>query len=145
MSNPPIRIILVDDHELVRKSWRKILETKTDLLVVADCDNGNTAIELAGKLVPDIMLVDINMLPLNGFMVTEKVLETVPSVKIIGLSVNIHFNYAIKMIKLGAQGYMTKTSPPEELIHCIREVQKGNLYICEEVKKSIPPSGKMKF
>jgi DNA-binding NarL/FixJ family response regulator len=84
------------------------------------------------------MLVDINMSPLNGFMVTEKVLEKVPSVKIIGLSVNNQPKYADKMIALGARGYLTKTSPMEEINKGIIEVQNGNLYICEEVKKYMP-------
>ena len=140
MSIAPIRIIMVDDHDLVRNAWIKVLEINPEFKVVADCDNGQTAIELARDLVPDILFVDINMAPVNGFMVTEKVSGEMPSIKIIGLSVNNQVTYANKMIGLGAKGYLTKTSPLEEVCHCIREVLKGNLYICEEVKKSMPPS-----
>lgn len=140
MTKGSIRIILVDDHKTVRKSWRTLLENNPRFQVIADCDNGDTAIREAEKLKPDIMLVDINMSPLNGFMVTEKVLEKVPGIKIIGLSVNNQPKYADKMIALGAKGYLTKTSPMEEINKGIVEVYNGNLYICEEVKRLMPSS-----
>ncbi len=142
MKNEPIRIILVDDHKLVRKSWKTLLENNPRFQVVADCDNGNSAIEQAEEFAPDIMLVDINMSPLNGFMVTERVLEKFPKVKIIGLSVNNQAKYANKMVALGARGYLTKTSPLEEINRGIMEVHNGNQYICEEVKRHMPPAGK---
>ena len=140
MNNKPIRIILVDDHKLVRKSWKTLLENNSRFQVVADCDNGHSAIEQVEEFTPDIMLVDINMSPLNGFMVTERVLEKFPAVRIIGLSVNNQAKYANKMVALGARGYLTKTSPLEEINHGIMEVYTGNLYICEEVKRHMPPS-----
>jgi two-component system invasion response regulator UvrY len=136
----PIRFILVDDHDLVRKTWRTILEENPDFTVVADCDNGNTAIELAQKHVPDIMLVDIDMAPVNGFVVAEKILESMPSIKIIGLSINNTIKVATKMLKSGASGYLTKTTPLPEAIHGIMEVYKGNIYICDEIRKQMPPS-----
>lgn len=138
MSKEPIRIMLVDDHKIVRKSWKSLLENNPRFQVIADCDNGQSAIEQAEKLIPDIMLVDINMSPLNGFTVTERVLETNPSIKIIGLSVNNQPKYAIKMVELGARGYLTKTSSLEEINHGILEVHKGEFYICEEVTRNMP-------
>jgi two-component system, NarL family, invasion response regulator UvrY len=140
MSKEPIRIMLVDDHKIVRKSWRSLLENNPSFQVIADCDNGQSAIEQAEELIPDIMLVDINMSPLNGFTVTERVLETNPSIKIIGLSVNNQPKYAIKMVELGARGYLTKTSSLEEINHGILEVHKGKFYICEEVTRNMPAS-----
>lgn len=140
MTKAPIRIILVDDHSVARKSWKTLLENNPSFQVVADCDNGDSAILIAQEYKPDIMLVDINMSPLNGFMVTERVLEKVPSIKIIGLSVNNQPKYAAKMIALGAKGYLTKTSSLEEINHGIMEVQNGNLYICKEVKKNTVPT-----
>lgn len=142
MKNEPIRIILVDDHKLVRKSWKTLLENNPRFQVVADCDNGHSAIEQAEEFAPDIMLIDINMSPLNGFMVTERVLEKFPKVKIIGLSVNNQVKYANKMVALGARGYLTKTSPLDEINQGIIEVHDGNLYICQEVKRHMPPAGK---
>ena len=138
MSNEPIRIMLVDDHQIVRQSWKSLLENNPRFKVIADCDNGESAIEQAEKLIPDIMLVDINMSPLNGFAVTERIMETTPSIKIIGLSVNNQPKYAIRMIELGARGYLTKTSSLEEINHGIIEVHKGEFYICEEVARNMP-------
>ena len=140
MSNVPIRIILVDDHKLVRQSWKMLLENNPQFQIIADFNNGESAIEGARKLVPDIMLVDINMSPVNGFAVTERLMETTPTIKIIGLSVNNQPKYAVKMMELGARGYMTKTSSLEEIIHGIMEVYRGELYICEEVRKNMSNS-----
>ncbi len=140
MNTDPIRIILVDDHKIVRESWKALLENNPRLQVIADCGNGETAIQYAQELVPDIMLVDINMSPLNGFTVTERVLETTPSIKIIGLSVNNLPKYAIKMIELGAKGYLTKTSSLEEINRGIMQVYKGEFYICEEIRRYMPSS-----
>lgn len=140
MNNAPIRIVLVDDHKLVRESWKILLENNPCFKVIADCDNGYTAIEHAENLIPDIMLVDINMTPMNGFAVTERILETMPSMKIIGMSVNNQPKYAVRMVELGARGYLTKTSSLEEINHGILEVHKGEFYICDEVRKNMPPS-----
>jgi two-component system, NarL family, invasion response regulator UvrY len=140
MSNVPIRIILVDDHKLVRQSWKMLLENNPRFHVIADCDNGESAIKEAQQLVPDIMLVDINMSPVNGFAVTERIMKTTPSIKIIGLSINNQPKYAIKMMELGARGYLTKTSPLDEIKQGIIQVYEGEIYICEEIKRHLPPS-----
>ncbi len=140
MSNAPIRIIVVDDHKLIRESWKMILSDNQIFEVIAECENGHAAIEQAEKLIPDIMLVDINMSPLNGFEVTERIMGKMPSIKIIGLSVNNQPKYATRMLELGARGYLTKTSTAEEIKHGIIKVYNGELYICEEVRKNMPPS-----
>jgi two-component system invasion response regulator UvrY len=137
MNNDPIRIILVDDHKLVRQSWRILLETNPRFAVIAECDNGTKALELAKKHTPDVMLVDINMAPMNGFVVTQKIVEKLPSIRIIGLSVNNLPNYALRMLKLGAKGYLTKTSPLEEITEGIIQVFNGQKYVCEEIKRNM--------
>ena len=139
MTNKPIRIILVDDHKIVRESWRSLLQNNPRFKVVADCDNGNDAIEKAAELLPDIALVDINMSPLNGFSVTETIVINTPSVKVIGLSANNQPKYAQKMLELGASGYLTKTSSLEEILRGIQEVYNGKIYICEEIKRYLSP------
>lgn len=143
MNQEKIRIIIVDDHKLVREAWKILLENNPRFIVVAECENGLSAIEQAQKLLPDIMLVDINMSPLNGFAVTEKIMETNPSIRIIGLSVNNQPNYANRMLKLGARGYITKTSALEEIHHGILKVYNGEQYICEEVRRNMPPGERM--
>lgn len=140
MSTAEIRIILADDHKLIRESWRGLLENNPRFKVIADCNNGEDAVRYTRQLLPDILLVDINMSPESGFEVTRQVTEKFPTVRVIGLSVNNEPRYAIKMVKLGARGYLTKTSSLEEIKHGITEVHNGHTYICEEVRKYIPPS-----
>jgi two-component system invasion response regulator UvrY len=139
MTNKKIRILLADDHKMVRESWKTLLENNPRFQVVADSDNGDDAVEKAGQLLPDIALVDINMSPLNGFSVTEAIASRFPSVKVIGLSANNQPKYAHKMLELGASGYLTKTSSLEEIQRGIEEVFNGNIYICEEIKRYMSP------
>ena len=132
-----IRIILVDDHKLIRESWKMLLENNSGIEVIADCDNGYEAFELSKELLPDILLVDINMSPLNGFSLTEKITETLPEVKVIGLSVSNQPKYASRMISLGAKGFLTKTSSLEEIQQGIMKVNTGEVYICDEIRKQL--------
>ena len=134
-----IRIMLVDDHRIVRESWKLLLENNPRFQIIAECDNGQQAIHKAIELLPDIILVDVNMSPHNGFMVTESVARSAPSVRVIGLSVNNQPKYATKMLELGARGYLTKTSSLEEINHGIMEVYRGEVYICHEVKSKMKP------
>lgn len=134
MSTAPIRLILVDDHKIVRESWSLLLGYDNRFSIIHECDNGQEAIEHAISLSPDIILVDINMYPSNGFEVTQKVLETNPTAKIIGISVNNQPSYANRMLAIGGMGFVTKGSPFEEVTHAIIEVHKGNRYVCNEVK-----------
>jgi two-component system, NarL family, invasion response regulator UvrY len=134
MNINPIRIILVDDHQLARESWRTLLGFDDRFSVIHECDNGHDAIESANRLTPDIMLVDINMQPVNGFEVAQKVLEKNPGVKIIGISVNNQPYYADRMLEIGASGFVTKGSSMEEITHAILEVSRGERYICNEIK-----------
>lgn len=131
----PIRIILVDDHDLIRESWKQLLNSDTRFKVVASLKNGADGIRQAINLLPDIILMDINMVPVNGFEATEKILISVPSAKIIGISVNNSPRYATKMLSLGAKGFVTKTSTLDELKKAILKVLHGEIYVCEEIKK----------
>ena len=145
MSKEMIRIILVDNHKLVRESWKLLLHNNSNLSVIADCDNGQGAIRLVQEIMPDVMLIDINMKPMNGFEVTEQLLKINPSLKIIGLSVHNQPHYASKLIELGAKGYLTKTSPLEEVNHCISQVYNGHYYICEEVRRNMTAEDQRKM
>ena len=134
----PIRIILVDDHKLIRESCRLLLELDKRFTVIAECKNGTEAIEQAKKLLPDVMLMDVHMSPINGFEATKKITSFAPSVKIIGISTNNSPSYATKMLDNGAKGFVTKTSPFDELKIAIEKVHDGEIYICGEIKKRSP-------
>jgi DNA-binding NarL/FixJ family response regulator len=137
MNKALITVVLVDDHKIIRNLYKKYLESSQHFSVIADFEDGVTAIEALKTLTPDILLVDINMSPVNGLYVTENVLKNNPAQKIIGLSVKNQPAYAYHMLELGAKGYLTKTSPIEEIIEGILEVYNGKTYICNEVTKKI--------
>lgn len=130
-----IRIILVDDHKIIRESWSMLLNQTPGFSVIAECKNGEEALEKVTNLVPDIMLVDVNMSDMDGFETTRKILEKNPAMKVIGISINNQPGFAMKMIHSGAKGYVTKSSPLNEITKAIQEVYEGRQYICEEIKK----------
>jgi two-component system, NarL family, invasion response regulator UvrY len=130
-----IKIILVDDHELIRESWKLLLDNDPRFRVIGQCKSGAEAIEQATKLYPDIMLMDINMPLVNGFEATKKITEAAPSVKIIGVSANNNPRYATKLISLGGKGFVTKTSAFDELKIAIQKVYEGETYICLEIRE----------
>ena len=140
MSTVPIRIILVDDHKIVREAWRGLLKNYSRIEIIGECEDGHSALEMAQLLLPDIMIVDINMSPMNGFELTEKILAIIPSLKVIALSVNNQPKYATRILQLGGRGYFTKTSSLDEISAGIMKVFEGDIYVCDEVRKNMPPT-----
>ena len=110
-----ISILLVDDHRLIRDSWSVILNSDPRFRVIAETSNGEEAIDLARKKSPDIILMDVNMAPLNGFEATKQIRKFSPRSKIIGVSMHSMPAYAKRMLQLGAMGYVTKNSSKEEM------------------------------
>ncbi len=135
MDHNSIRVAIVDDHQMVRETWKLILEKDKRINIICECSSGEEAIECAKKLLPDVMLMDINMSPVNGFEATKQIVANNPSINIIGVSINDQPSYARNMMQLGAKGYITKNSPKEEMILGIMEVHKGNTFLCKEVAK----------
>ena len=134
MSSKQVRIMLVDDHRMVRESIALLLSSDPRFSIIKECDNGREAIEQALKLKPDVILLDINMYPVNGFEVAEKVLKKNPSIKIIALSVNNQESYVSKMMSLGAKGYITKGSAYEEISRAILAVSAGENYLSPDIR-----------
>ncbi len=129
-----ITILLVDDHKLIRESWTFILNSDPRFLVIGETSNADEAIEIARTAKPRIVLMDINMSPVNGFELTKLVRKFSPGSRIIGISMHSMPAYARKMLQLGAMGYVTKNSSKDELITAIEMVNNGNKYLCMEVK-----------
>jgi len=129
-----ITILLVDDHKLIRDSWAFILNSDSRFLVVGETSSGEKAIEIASEKKPKIILMDVNMSPVNGFDATKQIHKTSPDSKVIAVSMHTMPAYAKRMMQLGAMGYVTKNSSKEEMITAIVEVSNGKKYICNEVK-----------
>jgi len=132
-----VSILIVDDHKLIRETWSFILGTDPRFEVIADCGEPEAAIELARELKPNIVLMDINMSPMSGFDATEQIRKLSPQTKVIGVSMHSQPAYARKMLQVGAQGYVTKNSSKDEMVKAILEVDKGNKYVCDEIRNII--------
>ena len=102
MEPAKIRLVIVADHDMVRQTWRLILEQDQRIFVMTE------AIDVAATLKPGVMLMDINMYPVNGFEATRKIAKAYPEIKIIGVSVNNQLGYARNMFQLGARGFCYK-------------------------------------
>ena len=129
-----ISILIVDDHKLIRESWSLILNTDPRFEVIGEISSGEEAITFVSEIMPDIILMDVNMKPMSGFEASKEIRKISPDSKIIGVSIHNMPAYAKKMVNLGAKGYLTKNSSKEEMILAINAVSKGKEYICEEVK-----------
>ncbi|MDO6431127.1 response regulator transcription factor [Flavitalea sp. BT771] len=129
--------MIIDDHILIRETWHSLLATEGNLEIVAECGDGQLAIELAKNTRPNIVLLDINMAPMNGMDVLKMIRKLSPASKIIIVSMHSEPAYVKKLLRLGAKGYVTKTSPRLEMLDAIKEVNKGTIYICQEAKKNL--------
>ncbi len=129
-----ITILLVDDHKLIRESWSFILNSDPRFLVVGETSNANDAIEIAKEKKPRIVLMDINMTPVNGFEATKMIRKFSPGSRVIGISMHSMPAYAKRMLQVGAMGYVTKNSSRDELLEAIIDVNEGKKYVCAEVK-----------
>lgn len=127
-------MMIVDDHTLIRETWSFLLGRDEKFEVIAEVGDGQRAIEIARDKRPNIVLLDINMAPLNGFDVLKMIRKLSPGSKVIAVSMHSQPAYAKKMLRLGARGYVTKNSPRQEMVDAIMDVTAGNTYICQEVK-----------
>jgi DNA-binding NarL/FixJ family response regulator len=129
-----ITILITEDHMLIRQTWNFLLNSDPRLQVIADCASGEEAVELAGKLRPDVVLMDINLRGITGIEATPLIRKFSPGSKVLGVSLHSQPAYARKMMQQGAMGYVTKNSSGEEMIKAIIEVHNDRKYICDEIK-----------
>ena len=124
-----LRLLIAEDHETVREGFKLILAAQSDMEVVGDAGDGRTAVELAQKLLPDVVLMDISMPALNGLKATAKLKECCPAVHVLAITRHKDHGYLQQILRAGASGYVLKQSSPTELIHAIRAVAKGGKYL----------------
>jgi two-component system response regulator NreC len=128
-----LKILLADDHTIVRQGLKLILSAHADLEVVGEAANGREAVELADKLRPDIVLMDVQMPELNGIDATKKMVATNPRIRILVLSMHKEAVYVREILKAGARGYILKDAIDTELLNAVRSVAKGDGYISPAV------------
>ncbi len=135
MSRPQIRVLIADDHQLMRSGLRGLLEREGEFQVVAEAGDGYEAIERAIEYKPDIILLDVGMPRLNGTDAAQRISEKLPATRIIMLSMHSDESYVLKALKAGARGYLLKASPEADVLAAARAVAAGNAYFSPSITK----------
>lgn len=129
-----LRVLIADDHQIVRDGLRSLLEKESDLEVVATVEDGRTAVRLVAELQPDVVIMDISMPGLNGIEATRKITRDFPNIKVIALSMQDDRHFVINMLKAGASGYLLKDCAYRELVKAIQiVVRTGKSYLSPDI------------
>lgn len=132
-----INVLLVDDHELVRTGIKHIVNDVRGMKVVGEVDSGEAAFQFCRSNEPDVVLMDMNMPGMGGLEATKKILRYCPDIKIIVLTVHTEDPFPSKVMQIGAHGFLTKMTCPEEMIQAIRVVNVGQRFIAPEIAQQI--------
>jgi NarL family two-component system response regulator LiaR len=132
-----ISIMLVDDHPLLRQALRAVLERQADFKIVAEADDGEEAVRLASELVPDVVIMDINMPKLDGLEATRQIKANCPSVNVLVLTVYDDSEHLLGILEAGAAGYLTKRVYGQEVINAIRAVVAGDAILSPQIFKQV--------
>ncbi|MBI4850256.1 MAG: response regulator transcription factor [Acidobacteria bacterium] len=124
-----LRILLADDHALVRSGIRALLEAQPDIEVVGEADDGREAIRLARDLIPDIAIIDIAMPELNGIDTLRQIFDACPNIKVLACSMYSDLPYIVQSLRLGACGYLMKTSAKDDLIRAVQAAKAGKCFL----------------
>ena len=128
-----IRILLADDHKITRQGLRSLLDKEFDMEVVAEAEQGRTAVRLVRELLPDVVIMDVSMPDLNGMEATRQIVGEFSGVKVVALSMHSDTLFVSEMLKSGASGYLLKDCAFEELARAIRTVVAGRTYLSPSV------------
>jgi DNA-binding NarL/FixJ family response regulator len=132
-----LRIVLADDHALVRAGLRALIERLDDVKVVAEAEDGRQALELIQQHAPDLVLLDISMANLGGLEALPRIVKDFPAVKVVILSGHSNEEYVLRALKCGAAGYMLKDAAAEELGLAIKAVAQGAIYLSPSVSRTV--------
>lgn len=149
-----IKLLLTDDHKIIRQGLRSLLDAEPDIEVIGEAENGRKTVQMVRELLPDVVVMDVTMPDLNGIEATRQILAEFPQVKIIALSMHHHEQFVTGMLTAGASGYLLKDCSVEELAAAVRAATRGDVYLSpgvasvvirgyvrqlKESDKSIPP------
>ena len=132
-----IRVLIADDHALLRQALRTLLDGQDGLEVVGEASNGRDAVEAAERLLPDVVLMDMVMPGLNGIEATRQITKRVPGCRILMLTAYLEDERLLQSLRAGANGYVVKNSDLEELLLAVRSVHRGNMYFSSAVSDEI--------
>lgn len=142
MLNPPlsmqkIKVLLADDHNVVRQGLRALFTTEEDIEIVGEADTGRQAVQMAKRLMPDVVVMDIAMPLLNGLEATRQITNQVPTAKVLVLSTYSDDEYVQQLTEAGAAGYLVKQTAANDLLKAIREAHRGNAYFSPSIAKRL--------
>src|SRR3954469_17741840 len=132
-----IKVLLADDHIVVRQGLRALLVAEGDIEIVAEADHGRGAVQMARKFLPDVAVIDIAMPVLNGLEATRQIPHALPSTKVLILSSYSNDEYVQQLMEAGAAGYLVKQTAANDLLKAIREAQKGNAFFSPAIAKRL--------
>ncbi len=132
-----IRVLLADDHKIVREGLRRIIEESGEMEVVAEASNGSEAIALALDRKPDVAVVDISMPGIDGLEVVVRIKELAPTVPVLILTMHDEEEYVVRAIETGAMGYVTKQAASEQLVEAVQKLHAGGRYLAEKASEAL--------
>jgi len=132
-----IKVLLAEDHTIVRKGLLSLLKTETDIEVVAEAEDGRQAVEQVAHLKPDVVVMDISMPSLNGLEATRQIKKNSTDVKILILSVHTDKEYIFQALRAGASGYLVKKAAPMDLINAIQALYRGESFLSPSISKKV--------
>lgn len=136
----PIKVLLVDDHAIVRQGLRAILGSMDGFDVVGEAENGRDAVEKTRQLAPDVVVMDLVMPVLNGIEATRQIKKAMPKTKVVALTMHTDEKYVFQVLKAGASGYVLKSGPAQDLAKAIESVNGGNPYFSPAISRKIMDS-----
>jgi two-component system, NarL family, response regulator NreC len=132
-----IRVLLVDDHAIIRAGVRMVLEMQPDMQVVGEAEGGRDGVRLAGELKPDVVVMDLSMPDMDGFEATRQIKQRWPGMSVLALTMHDSEEYFFEVLKAGASGYVPKKAAPTDLVAAIRVVSSGGVFLFPTVAKSL--------
>lgn len=132
-----VRVVLVDDHAVVREGYRRLLERTADISVIAEIASGEEAYRVVCELQPDVTVMDINLPGLGGVEAVRRIVARLPEAKILMFSMHEDTVFSSRALQAGARGYVTKSAAPEVLVEAVRLVAAGKLYISHEMAQEL--------
>ncbi len=137
MQNKKIRVLLADDHAILRKGVRMMIDSQEDMEVVGEAKTGREAIAEARKLKPDVVVMDVSMPELNGIEGTRQICDELPQTKVIGLSMHKDSVYVREILRAGARGYLLKDSEDDDLVRAVRAVARGEAFLSPAISDAV--------
>ncbi|HSI45331.1 MAG TPA: response regulator transcription factor [Methylophilus sp.] len=132
-----VRVVLVDDHTVVRSGLRRLLESHKSIEIVAEADTGEMAYQIYGEVTPDVVLMDISMPGMGGLEAAKRILQRYPQARIVIFSMHEAVSFAAQALKTGVKGYVTKTGAANDLLQAVLDVSKGKTFLSQDVAQKV--------